>query len=223
MQNIMANKDGNETSAGPKSCFKSFSSIYFYFFNLLNYFVTFYKPKVCTYKVINMVRSISVGHSIIQWRWLHLINIMVTNSWEDHSNSSKSIRGCVECSGILKNIQHTLTKILYFLCVCTYMGACPWLCIWRQETQGGFLSHVSVHFWDRVSLSYWTRGSCSARVAEQQDIGSFHLSFPSTGINYTYSYKQLFMWILGIWALVLTLVGQTLYRLSQIFSPCLYS
>lgn len=66
VKNIMVNKDGNEILIGLKLYFKGFSFIQFYFFvNLRNFFVIFYKLKFCIYKVIDMVRSILVGYLII--------------------------------------------------------------------------------------------------------------------------------------------------------------
>ena len=102
-----------------------------------------------------MVRSISVGHSIIQRRCLHLINIIVANSWEDHYNSSERVRGCLAYSGISKHTGNSNLRLKTpnFICVHTdvKVQVHGYASAYGGKRESVFLSYFTVLFWDRVS------------------------------------------------------------------------
>lgn len=128
-----------------------------------------------------MVRSISVGHSIIQRRCLHLINIIVANSWEDHYNSSERVRGCLAYSGISKHTGNSNLRLKTpnFICVHTdvKVQVHGYASAYGGKRESVFLSYFTVLFWDRVSqLLTW--GSPLARVAEKQAARIFPFLLP---------------------------------------------
>lgn len=98
-----------------------------------------------------MVRSISVGHSIIQRRCLHLINIIVANSWEDHYNSSERVRGCLAYSGISKHTGNSNLRLKTpnFICVHTdvKVQVHGYASAYGGKRESVFLSYFTVLFW----------------------------------------------------------------------------
>lgn len=103
------------------------------------------------------------------------------------------------------------------LSLCVFMFTCMCCsCMWRPEVDSRCFHPLpfTLSYWVRISLWNWSSSVLGA-PASLLALG-LPVLIPSAEIMVARVPYPVFMWILGIWTLVLRLVWQTLYPLSYL-------